>query len=149
MAEVTGSAPFSPPEPLTADHDTSGFDCGVPVLDAWLKDRALRNESRFSRCYVVRSGNNVAGYYCISAGSVAREAAPGRLRRNAPDLIPVSVIGRLAVGRSYAGQGLGADLLADALRRVAIASACADRFGAEALVAVRYSSPIATAATAW
>lgn len=34
----------------------------------------------------------------------------------------MSVIGRLAVDRRYAGRGLGADLLADALRRIAIAS---------------------------
>ena len=47
---------------------------------------------------------------------------PGKVRRNAPDTIPVSVIGRLAVSRDHAGKGLGADMLADALRRVAIAS---------------------------
>lgn len=66
-------------------------------------------------------GQRVADYYCISAGSVERAAAPGKLRR-APDTIPVSIIGRLAVSRDYAGRGLGADLLADALRRIAIAS---------------------------
>ena len=43
----------------------------------------------------------------------------GKLRRNAPDSVPVAVIGRLAVDRGYAGRGLGADLLADALRRIA------------------------------
>jgi GNAT superfamily N-acetyltransferase len=47
---------------------------------------------------------------------------PSRMRRNAPDRIPVSVIGRLAVSRQYAGKGLGAYLLADALRRIASAS---------------------------
>lgn len=44
------------------------------------------------------------------------------VRRNAPDLIPVSIIGRLAVSPDHAGKGLGADLLADALRRIAVAS---------------------------
>jgi hypothetical protein len=44
------------------------------------------------------------------------------VRRNAPDSIPVSVIGRLAVSRSHAGRGLGADILSDALRRIAAAS---------------------------
>lgn len=34
----------------------------------------------------------------------------------------MSVIGRLAVSREYAGRGLGADMLADALRRIAIAA---------------------------
>jgi GNAT superfamily N-acetyltransferase len=32
------------------------------------------------------------------------------------------VIGRLAVDRAYIGRGLGADILADALRRIAVAS---------------------------
>ena len=64
----------------------------------------------------------MAAYFSIAVGAVAREAAPGRLRRNAPDTIPVSVIGRLAVDRAYAGRGLGADILADALRRIAAAS---------------------------
>lgn len=47
---------------------------------------------------------------------------PSRLRRSAPASLPVSVIGRLAVSKVYAGQGIGASLLADALRRIAIAS---------------------------
>ena len=82
----------------------------------------MDNESRFSRSYVICEGRRVVAYYCISAGAIARAAAPGRLRRNAPDAIPVSVIGRLAVDRRYAARGLGADLLADALRRIAAAS---------------------------
>ena len=114
--------PLRAPEPITAAHDLSQFDCGVPVLNDWLRERALKNESRFSRTYVVCEAARVAGYYCLSAGAVQREAAPGKLRRNAPDLVPVSIIGRLAVDRGYGGQGLGASLLADALRRIARAA---------------------------
>lgn len=125
MGGVTPDRPrtkLSPPVPLTADHDLTDFDCGEPVLDDWLKQRALKNESRFSRTYVVRDGNKVVAYFCISAGAVERAAAPSKIRRNAPDNIPVSVIGRLAVSRSHAGRGLGADILSDALRRIAVAS---------------------------
>lgn len=107
---------------MTADHDVRDFDCGEPALNDWLRQRALKNESRFSRTYVVCEGNRVVAYFCISAGAVERAAAPGKVRRNAPDAIPISVIGRLAVDRDRAGKGLGADLLADALRRIAIAS---------------------------
>jgi GNAT superfamily N-acetyltransferase len=113
---------LSAPIPLTGEHDVSGFDCGEPVLNDWLRHRALKNESRFSRTYVVCEGNRVVAYFCISAGAVERAAAPGKVRRNAPDTIPVSVIGRLAVSRDHAGRGLGADILADALRRIAVAS---------------------------
>lgn len=127
MAEIGDKAErpesrLSPPVPLTAEHDLSEFNCGEPALDDWLRHRALKNESRFSRTYVVCEDNRVVAYFCISAGSVERAAAPGKLRRNAPDTIPVSVIGRLAVSRDHAGKGLGADILSDALRRVAVAA---------------------------
>jgi GNAT superfamily N-acetyltransferase len=120
-SELSGPG-LSAPVPLTAEHDLSGFDCGEPALNDWLRHRALKNESRFSRTYVVCAGNRVVAYFSISAGAVERAAAPGKVRRNPPDSIPVSVIGRLAVSRDHAGKGLGADLLSDALRRIAVAS---------------------------
>ncbi len=114
---------LSAPTHLTADHDLSDFDCGEPALNDWLLHRALRNESRFSRTYVVcEDDRRVVAYFCISAGAVERAAAPRKMRRNAPDTIPVSIIGRLAVSRKHAGKGLGADILSDALHRIAIAS---------------------------
>jgi GNAT superfamily N-acetyltransferase len=127
MAEV-GDKPersepqLSAPIPLTAEHDLAAFDCGEPALNEWLRHRALKNESRFSRTYVICEGKRVIAYFCVSAGAMERAAAPGKVRRNAPDTIPVSVIGRLAVSRDHAGKGLGADMLSDALRRIAVAS---------------------------
>ena len=124
MAKVEqGSGPgLSAPVPLKSEHDLSSFDCGGPALNDWLRQKALKNESRFSRTYVVCQGRRVIAFFCISAGSVARAAAPSKVRRNAPDTIPVSVLGRLAVSREHTGGGLGADLLSDALRRIAVAS---------------------------
>lgn len=116
------TAELLPPVALSGAHDLSAFDCGEPALDDWLRQRALRNESRFSRTYVVCSGSTVIAYYCISAGAIERGMAPAKVRRNAPANVPVSVIGRLAVDRTFAGKGLGADMLADALQRIAIAS---------------------------
>lgn len=115
-------AHLSAPVPLTDAHDLSAFNCGEPALNDWLRQRALKNESRFSRTYVVCEQQLAIGYYCISAGAIERLAAPGKIRRNAPDTIPISIIGRLAVDRAHSGKGLGADLLADALKRIALAS---------------------------
>jgi hypothetical protein len=127
MAEVGHGSERSEPDlsapvPITAEHDFSAFDCGEPALNDWLRHRALKNGSRFSRTYVVCEGNRVVAYFCISAGAIERAAAPGKVRRSAPETIPVSIIGRLAVDRHCAGKGLGADILSDALRRIAIAS---------------------------
>lgn len=57
----------------------------------------------------------VAGYYCLSASSLAHDEATPRLRRNMPDPIPVILIGRLAVDERFTGSGLGASLIQDAV----------------------------------
>ncbi|SFG37030.1 Acetyltransferase (GNAT) domain-containing protein [Novosphingobium sp. CF614] len=52
-----------------------------------------------------------------------RAALPtARLRRGMPDKVPLLLIARLAVDAAFQGIGLGADMLADALRRCAAAS---------------------------
>lgn len=107
------------PVPLAAEHDLADFDSGSAVLDDWLRRRARKNESRFSRTYVACAETRVAGFYCLSAGAVDRALVPRGMARNAPELVPVAIIGRLAVGRSYAGHGIGSALLADALARIA------------------------------
>jgi GNAT superfamily N-acetyltransferase len=110
--------PLSPPEKLRADHDLSEFDCGEPVLNDWLRRRALRNEeSAASRTYVVCAGRHVAGYYALAVGAVAHGEAPGRVRRNMPDPVPVMVIGRLAVHKDFQGKKVGPGLLRDAVLR--------------------------------
>jgi GNAT superfamily N-acetyltransferase len=113
---------FSAPAPLAEHHHFEKFDCGEPALDRWLQNRARSNESRFARTYVSCVGNRVAGYYCILASSIGRSLAPRSLSRNAPDPLPISVIGRLAVDIDYAGKGLGKGLLLDAFRRIATVS---------------------------
>jgi GNAT superfamily N-acetyltransferase len=109
---------LSPPAPISDEHDVSMFDCGEPSLNDWLIRRARTNQaSGGSRTFVVCRGVFVVGYYCLAAGAVAVTAAPGRVRRNMPDPIPMAVLGRLAVDRSLHGQGLGKALLRDALLR--------------------------------
>ncbi|MCY3569702.1 MAG: GNAT family N-acetyltransferase [Chloroflexi bacterium] len=106
------------PEPITADHVLAEFDCGRPVLDGWPVSRVLRNEQEGgSRTYVVSDDGKVIGYYCLAAGSVMRRAAPGKIRRNMPELIPVVLLGRLAVTRSHQGKGIARALVRDAVLR--------------------------------
>ncbi len=113
-----GAANISPPERLSPNHDLSQFECGELALDDWLRKRAQKNdESGASRTYVVSVRKKVVGYYALAVGAVAHVAAPGRIRRNMPDPIPVMVVGRLAIDRSMQGQSLGAALLRDAVLR--------------------------------
>ena len=109
---------INPPEKLCSEHDLSEFNCGEPTLDDWLRKRAFQNEeSGASRAYVACIEKRVVGYYALAVGAVAHAEAPGRIRRNMPDPVPVMVIGRLAVDRTAQGQALGPALLRDAVLR--------------------------------
>ncbi len=111
------------PRPLDEGHSTDGFDCGERLLDEWLRRRALANQaSGGSRVFVVCRGERVVGYYALAAGAIASNEAPGRLRRNMPDPIPVFVLGRLAVDRAERGKMLGSLLLRDAVIRTRAAA---------------------------
>jgi GNAT superfamily N-acetyltransferase len=115
---MTGARAIGAPEHLTPAHDVAGFDSGIPALDNWLKRRALDNEkAHASRTYVVTVAGRVIGYYALANGAVALGAAPGRVRRNMPDPIPVMIIGRLAVDRGWQGRGIASGLLKDATLR--------------------------------
>lgn len=108
---------LSPPTAITAAHDASRFDCGKPPLNDWLRKHALRNEGKASRSFVVCEGSAIVAFYCLSAGSVGHADAPSALKRNMPPVIPVLVLGRMAVDLRYQGRKLGGHLLKDAIRR--------------------------------
>jgi GNAT superfamily N-acetyltransferase len=106
---------------LNSTHDRSAFDCGQPALDDWLKVRAGQFDRRdLSRTFVASrpDAKLVLGYYAISTHRVVHDVLPAAEAKGLPRLdVPVVLIGRLAVDRSVQGQGLGALLLVDALRR--------------------------------
>jgi len=104
------------PRLLEAGDDAAQFDCGVIALNDWLKKRALPNHlSGASRSYVATTGRRIVAFYCLSAGAIQHAAAPGSIRRNMPEPIPVIVMGRLAVDVNFQGRGLGPALLQHAL----------------------------------
>lgn len=112
MGEITA------PESLASQHDLSGFDCGEPLLNDWLRHNAQRNQANgSSRTYVVCAADKVVGYYTLATGSVTHVEATSRVRRNSPDPVPVLVLGRLAVDAIFQGKGIGNGLLRDALLR--------------------------------
>jgi GNAT superfamily N-acetyltransferase len=109
---------FGSPRALAPGDKFVTFDSGEPSLNEWLRSRALKNQTTgASRTFVIVEAESaeVAGYYCLSAGSLALEHAPGRVKRNMPSPIPIILIGRLAVDERFKGHGLGASLLKDAV----------------------------------
>ena len=124
----------SQPRLLQETDPIGEFSSGNRELDVWLKNRAWRNQkSGDSRTYlsIDTQENSIAGYYSLSARSVARDTASGALARNSPDPIPVILLGQLAVSESHRGIGLGASLFSDAIRRC---QSAAEIIGARAVI---------------
>lgn len=118
LISLATASTFTMPSPLVAEHDVSGFCCGEPDLDTWLRRHALKNEtSGASRTFVVTREKVVAGFYSLAVGSVMHVEALKPLRRNMPDPIPVMILGRLAVDQTCANKGLGSGLLKNAVLR--------------------------------
>jgi len=106
-------------ERLDAHHDVSTFDSGNEVLDAWLRSHALAAQLMDSaRTFVATRSGRIVGYFSLTMGSVLRAEAPAKLVRGMP-AYPVGMVllARLAVDRSQQARGVGAMLLAEALRK--------------------------------
>ena len=137
MAELYRSVRFDPTQ-----HDASGFDCGVAIMDAWLKEQAVTADQRdTARTWVwVDPDDTVVAYYALAAHKVAREQVPSRIGRGGPMEIPAVLLAKLALSRSLRGKGMGVLLVADALSRVVDAN----RLVAARLVVVdALSEPVA------
>jgi GNAT superfamily N-acetyltransferase len=113
------------PEPITSAHDLSQFDCGVASLNDWLKKRALKNQDIYSATNVVCINKQVIAYYTLAYGSVNHEEVTRKIRRNAPDKIPVMILCRLAVDKNWQTKGLGKHLLKQVFLKTIDASAIA------------------------
>ena len=111
--------PLSAPEPLTAAHDVAPFSCGKPVLDHWLKTRALSNQQKgFTAVLVVHEAGRVVGYYGLAPTAVVPSVLPRSIRTGQPpDPVPCLLLGQLAIDTQWAGQGIGTSLVKHALQR--------------------------------
>ena len=109
-------------ERLGPHHDRAAFACGEETLDAYLRQRARQDDDRnVAKPFVLYNtqDDRVAGYYTLSAAAVHLDDLPPEMRRTLPryPLVPVILLGRLAIDRDYKDQHLGEALLFDALRR--------------------------------
>lgn len=111
-------------EVLTREHNRTDFSCGVEALDRYFREQAGQDtRRRASACYVAidNTTDATAGYFTLAASGVPLTALPDGLTKKLPryPLVPVALLGRLAVDHRYRGQQLGAALLWDAAQRAA------------------------------
>jgi len=108
-------------EPL-GKHDRAAFSCGVAALDDWFHLRAGQDEKRnVARVFVaIDDQRRIVGFYSLSSFTLTIADLPLEYSKRLPryDLIPAALIGRLARDERVRGEGVGALLLADAVRRI-------------------------------
>ena len=113
-------------EHLASKHDRTEFSCGVEALDRYLRTQALQDvHKRVAAAFVLTpDGKTVAGFYTLSAHTVTLVDLPSNIAKKLPRYpdVPATLLGRLAVNRTFQGRGVGALLLMDAFKRVLAAS---------------------------
>ena len=109
-------------ERLSTAHDRTRFESGSLPLDRYLREHASQDiKRRMATCFVAVNSETgeLAGFYTITAASVALGDFDPEIVKKLPryPVVPAVLMGRLAIDRSYQGQGLGSTLLGDALLR--------------------------------
>jgi ribosomal protein S18 acetylase RimI-like enzyme len=119
MTEAQGFC-ISPLDP--EKHDRAAFSCGVEAVDNFFKRTANKlSKADNLRVFVMTNDNGaIVGFYAINAHSIAFEDLPPQFARTRPGhgKIPAAYISMIGRDQSFAGLGVGADLLADCLTRI-------------------------------
>lgn len=115
---------------LDEHHDVARLDSGRDALGLWLRDEALRAQqagTAHTTVWTVPDGAHVVAYHAIAPTQFAKTDLPSRSLSAGYSAVPGYLLARLALDRSLHGQGLGTQLLLDALER--IVSAASDAGG--------------------
>lgn len=117
---------------LDLASDRSSFESGVAPLDRYFRTQVSQDiKRRMTACFVATDAHgHIAGYYTLASASVLLTELPELLVKKLPRYpsVPAVRMGRLAVDKSFQGKGLGAALLADALRKAVTAEIAAYAF---------------------
>lgn len=108
-------------ELLNSTLNKKDFSCGKEMLDNYLHTQASQDVKR-KLCVVFAMFENtdIKGYYTLSNASISAGLMPEAIQKKMPrsyELLPVTLLGRLAIDMKFKGQGLGGILLLDALKR--------------------------------
>ena len=105
------------PEPLGPEHTLWDFDCGSKVLNSWLQNSALKAQlANSSRTFVVLSDKKVIGFFSLATASLLYAELPQSQRNNlGQHPVPMMLLTRMGVDKSFQHRGLGAAMVKDAV----------------------------------
>ncbi|WP_217511790.1 GNAT family N-acetyltransferase [Vibrio metschnikovii] len=107
-------------------HDRNRFNCGIDVLNNYLKVMANQQAKKDNtRTFVLEDENNtslIIGFYTLTMTPIDLKALPDKLQKKHQSSTSGGLIARLAIDERYKGKGFGEWLLIDALRKLLAAS---------------------------
>jgi GNAT superfamily N-acetyltransferase len=108
-------------ERLGKNHERKGFDCGDKRLNEFLQKSALQHADRnISRTFVLiddESPKEIFGYYTLIVCEVVPSNIPDPRLQRYPHPMPAAKLARLAIHVHHQRNGLGANLLINAMER--------------------------------
>lgn len=106
---------------LSSIHNCKDFDCGTPPLNEWLATMASQQQKKnIARTFVlvdIAAPETILGFYTLAVSEVGQDTFTNP--KKLPKRVPVVRLGRFATQKDLQGQGLGEQLLFNALERVA------------------------------
>ena len=106
---------------LAKYHDRKSFDCGDKTLNEFLQKYAHQHAERgISRTFVLTDKGNpkkILGYYILTLCDVIPNNIPDSRLKRYPHPIPAVKLARLAVCFHNQGNGIGEQLLLNAMER--------------------------------
>src|SRR5690606_21420408 len=113
---------------LNEHHDRNTFDCGNEALNTFLQRQAGQQAKRgISRTHVLvdaQAPNTIVGFHTL-VYNLAKEVPLTSKLRTYPHPLAALTLARMGVDHRYQGHSYGADILVDAICRVAAAHAAA------------------------
>ena len=116
-------------EPLGKHHNRKSFSCGHDVLDRYLKEQATQDARRLVAAPFIllqeTDLRTIIGYYTLSSFRIDLRDLPEDVIKKLPayPVVPVTLLGRLAIDHRYKERGAGEFILVDALHRAFTQSA--------------------------
>ena len=93
-------------------HNRTNFNCGDNILNLYLQKFANQDQKRsLSKIYVLADNKKIIGFYTVSAHSVSKNSMPVNITSGNYNDLPFLLLGRLAVDKSYQGEGYGEALV--------------------------------------
>ena len=119
-------------ETLSEEHDLSDFECESEDLNDFLKNDALKQQKeKLNLTKLITCDDEIIGFVSLLTDSmklkllkdeVEKEKIKGKLNVSENNPIPAIKIGRFAINKKYAGQGLGSHILRNILVSIKVIS---------------------------